>query len=926
MNLQCKIFLITIYRTQSFPSDNPMGDNRMTVQTDTLGEVNEFKMTEGSIPSKPKGINAEKISKAKEDSPARILSDSKDKKKEGGKNLKGGQKKNLTTLKESKEEYQKEEERGQRLRGGRPVDRRGTPSNNSGDVITSADAKASLSSTGKGLKEKNKKGIMINTLGNSTKKKTNTQTTTDNLKSKNKSRSKSREKERQQKEINKALDNLHQAQNLSGTNTKSNDTLNSNAKPKHEAKPIEVKFEKGNEILNYSLDSTVRIVNKIPKGRYGYVEDYDLIKAEKFLSKRKIDRTAYNKDTVYGKPSENKISPQIPIEEIPAAGMRPRQNQISKKAMVKDTKFKTDLVGDLIYGNYEENNLNEINDINEVNEEAEEDEKIVEDKKDKKKKKREMEEESKEDSESYEKPEKLRAKRKKEEKDLKEKRQKISPSVEEYKPNKKNLNFEIYNKSQEDKENINGHSQHHLSQIKEHDSEFIQSNFDSGDENNTLKKIAPYIENEDRGLRNKNNYNYNRKIENPPLKSMKETMPKEAKNKNFDLLFGEEDNKNMELIKEEKNKTMPIKYRERKGKKETNLNMEQFENKEDLTPEDIPKTQPNEEYIPKKTKPLEDEEKDPFSCENCEPIYKLSILNNIPLKVLKCLVCGNVLNNTSLTFYHKKYQKELMAQNNQKKNPMREQPKEEFKKENSNGIENRPQKKIPQNSEEKKENKPFEKVTQEQIEFKNNSEEIPKEYKDPKDPYSFSHKKNKPICADDNKIGDDWQNWINLNKNKVHEDYIYQIIDGKVPITAKKKESIQKAIMNTPYEEIFRKKNLEMYQRIESNTEPSQTKKSKDFGQKDYYTKDGLYYINYDEEDIMTQTKGKVPEITKKLENDAKVNQMNIQPLREEGNNNINTHPNVVIDPSLNIIDDIDTNDAMINKKESRNENNDNEA
>ena len=46
---------------------------------------------------------------------------------------------------------------------------------------------------------------------------------------------------------------------------------------------------------------------------------------------------------------------------------------------------------------------------------------------------------------------------------------------------------------------------------------------------------------------------------------------------------------------------------------------------------------------------------EPYSCVYCEDIYKLTIVNNIPLKKLKCLYCGNVTNEQSLSFYQNKY-------------------------------------------------------------------------------------------------------------------------------------------------------------------------------------------------------------------------------------------------------------------------------
>ena len=51
--------------------------------------------------------------------------------------------------------------------------------------------------------------------------------------------------------------------------------------------------------------------------------------------------------------------------------------------------------------------------------------------------------------------------------------------------------------------------------------------------------------------------------------------------------------------------------------------------------------------------------KDRFSCVNCEPIYHLCIINNIPLKTLQCLICGNIINKNSLNLYIKKHHKQI---------------------------------------------------------------------------------------------------------------------------------------------------------------------------------------------------------------------------------------------------------------------------
>ena len=101
-------------------------------------------------------------------------------------------------------------------------------------------------------------------------------------------------------------------------------------------------------------------------------------------------------------------------------------------------------------------------------------------------------------------------------------------------------------------------------------------------------------------------------------------------NKNFDLLFND------------------------KNTQEKELNNDKVKlNKNFLLLGSVPNTEPSiQEHLPNQN--------DIFSCPNCEPIYRLSILNNIPLKVLKCLVCGNVINNTSLLFYLEKYKEELL--------------------------------------------------------------------------------------------------------------------------------------------------------------------------------------------------------------------------------------------------------------------------
>jgi hypothetical protein len=75
--------------------------------------------------------------------------------------------------------------------------------------------------------------------------------------------------------------------------------------------------------------------------------------------------------------------------------------------------------------------------------------------------------------------------------------------------------------------------------------------------------------------------------------------------------------------------------------------------------------------------PIQNQQNKPaYSCVYCEDIYKMTILNNLPLKSLKCLYCGNVTNESSLEFYMGKYKDELVKA---KKNNIgvKEEPKDE---------------------------------------------------------------------------------------------------------------------------------------------------------------------------------------------------------------------------------------------------------
>ena len=293
------------------------------------------------------------------------------------------------------------------------------------------------------------------------------------------------------------------------TNSNSQDNISNSPMhniPIHEPKMIQQKPEKKNDMLDYSISSTARVINKIPKGRYGYIEEYDLIKAEKFLSKRKID-VKYDNDTVYGMPSSTASSVKG------KKSISDESKSVSEKKEEKEDR--------MIHGPYD----------------------IV----------------------------------------------KESPEIEEESPK---LNPRVLK---------------------------------TGKTKNRKKIIR---EKEDTTTKQKKETNVIKEEEGRTFKKLKEeTKPH---NKNFDLLFND------------------------KNTQEKELNNDKVKlNKNFLLLGSVPNTEPSiQEHLPNQN--------DIFSCPNCEPIYRLSILNNIPLKVLKCLVCGNVINNTSLLFYLEKYKQELL--------------------------------------------------------------------------------------------------------------------------------------------------------------------------------------------------------------------------------------------------------------------------
>lgn len=422
--------------------------------------------------------------------------------------------------------------------------------------------------------------------------------------------------------------------------------------PTHEPRVIEQKPEKKNDMLDYTISSNARVINKIPKGRYGYIEDYDLIRAEKHLSKRKID-IKYDPNTVYGMPSSG-------------SNITQRKKKIDENDSEKNKEIES--VKDIGKKQKKESGF---------------DEKMLHEPYDIVKESPEYEEESPKNQSIDDKIEKTKSKKK---------------NIKEKKKNNDNNN-KNYSKNQNKDDNI---------------SEYIEKEESSAQKmkKRTIKKEENEGENEDysfeksikRSKRNKNEEGDQGETEQPEqsksFKKLKkkhvqieETPKKESKNKNFDLLFSDNNNNTIPGTSTNKNYSL------------LDNNTSQLNNT-DLGPN----------------------QNDIFSCSNCEPVYRLSIMHNIPLKVLKCLVCGNIINNTSLSFYLEKYKIELL------------------------------------------------------------------------------NKSKKSRAADEEGINEAWGNWVNINKKKIKEDYIYNVLDGKIPKNKNQKEMLFRESMNTPYEEIFKLK------------------------------------------------------------------------------------------------------------------------
>lgn len=420
------------------------------------------------------------------------------------------------------------------------------------------------------------------------------------------------------------------------TNNNMNHTL-----PTHEPRVIEQKPEKKNDMLDYTISSNARVINKIPKGRYGYIEDYDLIRAEKHLSKRKID-IKYDTNTVYGMPSSGSNIPQ-------------RKKKIDEKDIEKNKEVKNE--------NYKSKKQKK---------ESRFDEKMLHEPYNIVKESPEYEEESPKNQSIDDKVEKTKA----EKNNKKEK--------------KKNNN-----KSQNKDDNISEYIENDDSNIKKRKKKIKKEEIKNENEDYYMEKSSKrskHIKNEEEEQEQPEQNKGFKKLKKKHIQ-IEEAPKKESKNKNFDLLFSDNYNNTMPGTSINKNYSL------------LDNNTSQLNNTE---------PDPNQNDI--------------FSCPNCEPVYRLSIMHNIPLKVLKCLVCGNIINNTSLSFYLEKYKAELL------------------------------------------------------------------------------NKSKKSRAADEEGINEAWGNWVNLNKKKIKEDYIYNVLDGKIPKNKNQKELLFRKSMNTPYEEIFKLK------------------------------------------------------------------------------------------------------------------------
>lgn len=415
---------------------------------------------------------------------------------------------------------------------------------------------------------------------------------------------------------------------IKDTISKTDPNMNTRTKvdtiPIHNPKQLDRKENPANELVNFSLNSTSRAINKIPKGKYNYIEEYDLLKAEKFLSKRRTN-IKYDQNMVYGKASNGSNS----ITNTNANNIRQTTSQKQnnhhfdyQQEIKEETEEK------------EEDNYNEYCDDNN-NDNDDDDSNIV----------------------------------------YKNNKKELKPPLRR---RKKVVIVEPHHKQT----SKNEYSQQESGQIKTKSKNNSQMNHNKQDYEDV---------NEDNTRDTNKSHDYN---------AAKASSNVNPNNKNFLLLF---DNTPTSLINEENNASNTIK-----------------------------------------------EEHDIYSCYNCEPVYVMCIMNNEPLKILKCLICNNLINKTSLNFYLKKYRNQIVANQKIKKKEKRNKTK---------------------NQEEHQRNRQREKNS-----------------------------------VDEHGITDQWAKLIESNKSRIQEKIIYDIVDGRSKMTKQQKEMTLNKIKNTALEEIVKRK------------------------------------------------------------------------------------------------------------------------
>ena len=165
---------------------------------------------------------------------------------------------------------------------------------------------------------------------------------------------------------------------------------------------------------------------------------------------------------------------------------------------------------------------------------------------------------------------------------------------------------------------------------------------------------------------------------------------------------------------------------------------------------------------------------DPYSCSNCEDIYKMSIIHNVPLKILKCLYCNNVINNSSLDFYLRKYKDEIIKK---KIKQMKENDETVI----NDTIENKVQ---------KTKSKKNKKIKISNTEENDKVEEHYVNYSSNKKSESYNQKKNQINEIEGEQgvegINEEWAGWVQSRKDAVKEKKIYQKLEKETKKELKK--------------------------------------------------------------------------------------------------------------------------------------------